>query len=115
VVWKNDKLGAVASFDDVIFCEVTNAALDGYYTDESFDTIFQYYDGHETQTSCDSRDLRLYEFKVKSQGYDYFARFWSEILDKDHIRESLLVFPTSDPEDLDSYSKKIMPELPSCE
>ena len=115
VAWKSEELNAVANFDDVIFCGVTNAALNEYYSDESFDIIFQYYEGHEAQKSCNSKDLRLYEFNVKSQGFDYVARFWSEILDKNHIRESLLVFPIADVVNLDSYSKKIMPDLPSCE
>jgi hypothetical protein len=115
VVWKSEKLNAMISFDDVIFCDVTNATLDDYYTNESFDIVFQYYQGHAPQENCQSGNLRLYEFEVQSQGYDYIARFWSEILDKDHIRESLLVFPTSDPESLNSYGKKIMPELPACE
>jgi hypothetical protein len=115
VVWKSEKLNAMSSFDDVIFCDVTNATLDNYYTDKSFDIVFQYYDGHEAQESCQSGNLRLYEFEVQSQGYDYIARFWSEILDQNHIRETLLVFPTTDPDSLASYSKKIVPELPSCE
>lgn len=114
VVWKSENLNAMASFDDVIFCGVTHAALDDYYADKNFDTIFQYYTGHEAQTSCASGDLRLYQFNVQSQGYDYIARFWSEIQDKNHIRETLLVFPTTDPDNLESYSQKIIPELPSC-
>jgi hypothetical protein len=115
VVWKSEKLNAMASFDDVIFCDVTHAMLDDYYTAESFDIIFQYYDGHEAQENCQSGDLRLDEFEVQSQGFDYIARFWAKILDKNHIRESLLVFPASDPESLDSYSQEITAELPSCE
>lgn len=115
VTWKNDELGALANFDDVIFCGVTNKALDDYYTEEVFDVIFQYYDGHEYQKECQSKDLRLYEFKVQSQGFDYNAEFWVEILDENHTRESLLVFPIADVDNFESYSEKIMPELPSCE
>lgn len=115
VTRKNDELGAMVHFEYVIFCEVTDSALDDYYTPDFFDIIFQYYDGHEPEKDCQSNGLRLYEFKAQNQGLDYNARFWSEILDKNHTMETLLVFLTTDTDNLESYSKKIMPELPSCE
>lgn len=114
MTWKNDDLGAVANFDHIIFCGATNAALDDFYTPATFDVIFQYYEGHEAGKDCRSGDLRLYEFKVKNLGYDYNARFWVELVDENHTRESLLVFPVDNTTDLDAYSKKVMPKLPSC-
>jgi hypothetical protein len=45
---------------------------------------------------------------------DYNARFWVELVDGDHTRETLLVFPVDDLVNMDSYSQKIMPELPTC-
>jgi hypothetical protein len=116
VTWKNDDLGAVANFDHVIFCGATSASLDQYYTSDTFDIIFQNYSEHELEKDCRSRNnLRLYEFKVKSQGFDYNARFWVEIVDNDHTRETLLVFPIADSTNMDTYSKKLMSTLPSCE
>jgi hypothetical protein len=114
VTWRDDELSAIANFDHVIFCDVTNAVLDDYYTDNTFNVIFQYYEEHFFQRECRSNDVRLFEFKVKSHGADYHSHFWVEIVDGNHIIESLLVFPASNPTDLDSYSEKIMPELPSC-
>ncbi len=116
VAWKNDKLSALVNFDRVIFCGATNTALDDYYTDATFDIIFQNYDGgHAAQKDCRSHDLRLYEYKLKNRGSDYNAKFWVEILDGNHIQQSLLVFPIANVADFDSYSKKIMPKLSSCE
>lgn len=115
VTWKNDDLGAVANIDHIIFCDATNAALDEYYTPANFDIVFQNYQGNELQKDCRSDDLRLYEFKVESQGFDYNARFWIELVDGDHIRETLLVFPVDDDANMDLYSRKIMPDLSSCE
>jgi hypothetical protein len=114
VTWTNDDLGAVANFDHVIFCNASNVRLDEYYTDENFDIIFQNYDTHEFLKDCRSQDLRLYELKVTSQGFDYNAKYWVEIVDNDHTRESLLVFPVEDQANMDSYSRKIMPALPKC-
>jgi len=115
VTWKNDDMSAVANIDHVIFCDATSARLDEYYTTDVLAIIFQNYESHEVQKDCRSGDtLRLYELKVKSRGLDYNARFWVELVDSDHTRETLLVFPTDDPADMSSYSKKMMPELPSC-
>ncbi len=110
----SNQLNAVANFDYVIFCGVTSEGLDRYYSNDTFAVIFQNYDGHDAQKNCRSGDLRLYEFKVKDQGYDYNARFWVEIVDPNHIRQSLLVFPVADITNMDSYSRKIMPKLISC-
>lgn len=115
VTWRNDPLSAVANFDHVIFCDVTNVSLDEYYTDSFFDVIFEHYEGHEAVRDCRSNDLRLFEFKVKSSGYDYNARFWVELVDGDHTRETLLVFLVDDMTNMTAYSKKIMPQLTSCE
>jgi hypothetical protein len=115
VTWKNDDLSAVANVDHVIFCDATSARLDEYYTPDVLAIIFQNYESHEIQKDCRSGDTRLYELKVQSQGFDYNARFWVEIVDGDHTRETLLVFPVDDTIDLDLYSKKIMPELSICE
>ena len=114
VTWSNDDLGAVANFDHVIFCNASSARLDEYYSDENFDIIFQNYDSYEFITDCRSDDLRLYELRVTSQGSNYNAKYWVEIVDSDHTRESLLVFPMDDQVNMDLYSRKIMPELPSC-
>ncbi len=115
VTWKNDDMSAVANIDHVIFCDATNARLDEYYTPDVLAIIFQNYESHEVQDDCRSGDnLRLYELNVKSQGLDYNARFWVELVDSDHTRETLLVFPVDDQADMSSYSQKIMPELPSC-
>ncbi len=115
VTWKNDDLNAVANVDHVIFCGATTDRLDEYYTPEVLDVIFQNYDGHEMQKDCRANDnLRLYELKVKSQGFDYNAKFWVELVDSDHTRETLLVFPVDDQADMSLYSKRIMPGLSSC-
>lgn len=116
VTWKNDDLNAVANVDHVIFCEATSARLDEYYTPDVLDIIFQNYDSHEMQKDCRYNDnLRLYELKVKSKELDYDARFWVELVDGDHTRETLLVFPVDDLVSMDSYSQKIMPDLSACE
>jgi hypothetical protein len=114
VTWRDDDLGAITNFDHVIFCSVTNTTLDHYYTDDTFNVIFQNYEEHSFQRECRSNDLRFYEFNVKSEGSDYNSRFWVEIVDTNHIIESLLVFPAANSTDLDFYSEQIMPELPSC-
>jgi hypothetical protein len=114
VTRKNDDLNAVANFDYVTFCNVTNAALDDYYNPENFEIIFQYYDDYESQTDCQTGNLRLYEFEMQNDGFDYNGRFWVEILDQHHTRETLLVFPVEDTDNMDSYSKKIAPDLPAC-
>lgn len=116
VTWKNDDLNAVANVDHVIFCEATSARLDQYYTPDVLDIIFQNYDSHEMQKDCRYKDnLRLYELKVKSKELDYDARFWVELVDGDHTRETLLVFPVDDRISMDSYSQKLMPDLSACE
>ena len=115
VTWKNDDLNAVANIDHVIFCGVTANRLDEYYTPDIIAIIFQNYDAHEVRKHCRlNENLRLYELQVKSQGFDYNARFWVELVDSDHTRETLLVFPVDDQADMSSYSQKIMPELSSC-
>ena len=114
VTHKNNPLNAVINFDTVNFCGVTNASLDNYYTDATFNVIFQYYDDHKYKRECSNGKMRLYEFELKNQGFDYNGRFWAEIVDENHTRETLLVFPTTDPDNYELYSNKIMPKLTSC-
>jgi hypothetical protein len=115
VTWRNDPLGAIINIDHVIFCDVTNARIDEYYVDSFFDVMFQNYEGYEPVRDCRSDDMRLYEFKAKSSGYDYNARFWVELVDGDHTRETLLVFPVDDITNMTTYSNKIMSQLTTCE
>jgi hypothetical protein len=115
VTWDNEKLVAMATFSYAIVCGVKDASLDKYYTDQTFDMMFDYYDGYDIQNVCEANDLRLYEIKVWAKGFEFNERLWVEVLDSDHLMESQLLFPVSDVASLDDYSEKIMPSLPSCE
>lgn len=115
VTWRNDSISSIINIDHVIFCDVTNARIDEYYIDSFFDVMFQNYEGYEPIRDCRSDDLRLFEFKTKSSGYDYDARFWVELVDGDHTRETLIVFPIDDTTSMTTYSRKIMPQLTTCE
>ena len=113
--WENKALDAVVNMDHIIFCGATDASLDDYYTVGNFNLIFQNYVSYEHQQDCRDGNMRLYELKVNYQGTDYNARFWVELVDGDHTRETLVVFPIADVKNFDSYSEKLMPELPSCQ
>lgn len=115
VTWNSDEYGAVANFDHVIFCDVSDPVLDAYYTPATLGIIMENYDVHELQKECGLNGMRLYEFKAQKYGTDYFARLWAEIVDNHHTLQSLLVFPIEDQTNLDFYSKQIVPELSSCE
>jgi hypothetical protein len=115
VTWNSDEYGAVANFDHVIFCDVSDPVLDAYYTPATLDIIMKNYDEHELQKECRLNGLRLYEFQAKKYGTDYLARLWAEIVDNNHTLQSLLVFPSEDQTNLDLYSRQIVPELSSCE
>jgi hypothetical protein len=114
VTWSSDEFGAVANFDHIIFCDVTDSVLDEYFTAATLDIIMENYDEHDLQKECRSNGKRLYEFKAKKYGGDYDARFWVEIVDGNHILETLLVFPIEEQNNLNIYSRRIMPELSSC-
>lgn len=114
VTRKSDALNSVINFDTVIFCDVTNSTLDEYYSPENFAIIFQFYDTNEFLDECQAGDLRLFELTFSDEGIDYEGRFWAEILDRDHIRETLVVFPSSDPSNLDRFSGALVPALPNC-
>lgn len=115
VTWRNDPIGAIANIDHVIFCDVTSARIDEYYVDSFFEVMLQNYEGYEPARDCRLNDLRLFELRVKSSGYDYNARFWVELVDGDHTRETLLVFPVDDVAKMTAYSRKVMPQLMTCE
>lgn len=115
VTWNSDEYGAVANFDHVIFCDVSDPVLDVYYTAATLDLIMENYDEHELQKECRLNGLRLYEFKAQKYGTDYLARLWAKIVDNNHTLQSLLVFPIGDQTNLDLYSRQIVPELSSCE
>ena len=115
VTWRNDSISSIINIDRVIYCDVTSARMDEYYIDSFFEVMFQNYEGYELVRDCRADDLRLYEFKAKSSGYDYNARLWVEIADRHHARETLLVFPVDDTINMTTYSKKIMPQLTTCD
>ena len=115
VTWTSDEYGAVANFDHVIFCNVTESVLDEYYTTATLDIIMENYDEHELQEEFRTNGQRLYQFKAQKYGTDFVARLWVEIVDSDHTLQSLLVFPATDETNLNSYSRQIMPQLPFCE
>ena len=115
VTRKSQALNSVINFDTVIFCDVTSSALDEYYSPENVAIIFQYYDKYTFLDECQTGDLRLYELAFSDEGIDYQGRFWSEILDRHHIRETLVVFPASDQENFERFSNALAFELPDCE
>ncbi|MBK9007296.1 MAG: hypothetical protein CNIPEHKO_02522 [Anaerolineales bacterium] len=114
VTRKSEALNSVINFDTVIFCDVTNPALNEYYSPENFAIIFQYYDTYKFLDECQTGNLRLYELAFSDAGIDYTGRFWSEILDQHHIRETLVVFPTPDQASLEQFSQALEFELPAC-
>lgn len=115
VTWTSTDYGAVANFDHIIFCDVDDSVLDAFYTPANLDIIMENYDEHELRKQCGSNGQRLFEFNATKYGIHHNARLWVKIIDKDHTLQSLLVFPVEDTLNLDLYSRKIMPELPSCE
>ena len=107
---------AVAYIEYLIYnCGYGQSELAQYFNDESFNIVFEGYEGHNMAAFCEDKSLALYKFDLVDEGSEYTANYWVKQDDDTHILVVMLVFPQTSTAQLDEYSKKIFPELTTCQ
>lgn len=114
--WRSDEAFGMAYLELLHFdCGYTRSDIMSYYTDDGWDTILQVYDSYEETAQCGLQGLRLFEFDLVYNGFDYQMRYWIEPVTEQRIGNFSLVFLADDAAQLDEYATLLYPELPSCE
>jgi hypothetical protein len=111
----NSKLDALSYLEYLVYnCGYGQADLDGYFNDEGFDIIFSAYDSHELTQFCEQTSLALYEYDLIENGTPYAARYWVKQAEETRLLVYMLVFPKSNPDALETYSRMIFPDFTTC-
>jgi hypothetical protein len=116
-LWSNDPLSAVAYVEALIFpCGYEEPDLDNYYSDATWKVIFSNYDSYEPAAVCKiDNGIRLYEFKVVTDGSDYNIKYWAQN-DTDHrVLGTMIVFPAGSQSQMDEYAADLFPNFTSCQ
>ncbi len=116
VTWQNTPQSAVIFIEALIFpCGYEEPDLNSYFTDTNWRAIFQNYDTYNLMYECKTDSgLRLYQFTVVSQGYNYNVRYWVVNDTDTRVMTVMLTFPFGSESLLDEYSIKLFPNLPNC-
>jgi hypothetical protein len=116
VTWLNNSVGAVAYLEALIFpCGYEEPDLDQYFNDETWDVIFENYDGHEIVLECETNSgLRLYEVEAANQGFDYDIRYWVRNDTDTRVITMMMTFPVDAEDFLDEYASRLFPALSNC-
>ncbi len=116
VTWTASKLGAVAYLEYLHYdCGYTQAQIDEYYGAASWATIFANYDSYAKVDECSYDDLRLYEYDVSLNAYDYAVRYWVKPATDTRVAGLMLVVPTDQAATMAQYAGDLFPQLPTCQ
>jgi hypothetical protein len=111
----NDVDFAVAYTEYLVYtCGYGQTELNEYFSPEGFNIVFQGYESYSQAGFCEAPDLALYEFDLVDEGADYISHYWVEQTDDTHVLVMMLVFPKGSAAQLEEYSTRLFPALPSC-
>jgi hypothetical protein len=113
----NDAEAGVAYTEYLIYtCGYGQQELNDYFNNEGFKNVFNGYESYNQAAFCEiPNDLALYKFDLVDEGKEYTAHYWVEQTDDTHVLVMMLVFPRESTAQFDEYSKKLFPELTSCQ
>jgi hypothetical protein len=116
VTWMNNSIGAVAYLEALIFsCGYEEPDVDAYFSPETWDVIFQYYDDYEIVSECRTDNgLRLYEVDATNAGFEYDIRYWARNDTDNRVITMMMTFPVGTEDLLDDYATRLFPPLPDC-
>ncbi len=112
---RNDTAQAIVYSEYLIFtCGYSQTDLGNYFNDEGFNIIFSDYESHTLAKFCEQSGTSLYEYDLVDSNINYKARYWVKQEDEKHIFVYMLVFPQSNPDALEKFSKQLFPLLTTC-
>lgn len=112
---RNDTAQAIVYSEYLIFtCGYSQTDLGNYFNDEGFNIIFSDYESHTLAKFCEQGGTSLYEYDLVDSNINYKARYWVKQEDEKHIFVYMLVFPQSNPDALETFSKQLFPLLTAC-
>jgi len=116
VTYIGDSLSALGFVEALIFpCGYGESDVDGFFSDENWQIIFENYESYKAVSECKSGDsLRLYEFNAVEEGYDYEIKYWALNDTDTRVMETMIVFPVESKSLMADYSSALFPDLASC-
>lgn len=117
VTWMNNSIGAVAYLEALIFsCGYEEPDIDAYFSPETWDVIFQYYDDYEIVSECRTNNgLRLYEVDATNNGFEYDVLYWGRNDSDYRVITMMMTFPVGAEDLLADYATRLFPPLPDCD
>jgi hypothetical protein len=107
---------SVASVDLAMWpCGVTEADLDGYYSDKTLDVLVSSWEEHELTGRCIVDGVRIADFELSREDGDYIARFWIQQVGETRVLEGHLTLPVADVALMSDYAELLYPNTPACE
>jgi len=113
--WRADGIGGVGYVDYLHFDEgVKFSQFDAVFDNEWFKTTLSNYKVWRENTRCEQDDLRLIDFSLQNNNIKYHMHYWIQLANTHRVLTMFIVFPADDPQNLDTYARRLFPELPDC-
>lgn len=107
---------SVASVDLAMWpCGVTEADLDGYYSDKTLDVLISGWETYEISGRCIVDGVRIVDFDMTREDGNYIARFWIQQVSETRVLEGHLTLPLADAALMSDYAELLYPDTPACE
>lgn len=109
-------MASVASVDLAIWpCGVSEADLDGYYSDETLNVLIGEWEIYEITERCIMDGVRIFDFAMTREDGDYIARFWIQQVGEKRVLEGHLTLPVTHATLMSDYAAMLYPDSPACE
>jgi hypothetical protein len=117
VTWYSETLISVVYLEALIFpCGYEDLDLDQFFNVDSWQIIFENYQGYEYITECrNDSGLRLYEFIAIDQGAEYEIRYWTVNDTDTRVITLMIVLPVESPDLMDEFAYSLFPTLEICQ
>jgi hypothetical protein len=116
VTWQNIAQGAVVYLEARIKpCGYEEPDLNQDFNDDNWKVIFANYESYKSVAECKlDSGIRLYQFKMQNQGFDYRVNYWVQNDTDTRVIVTMILFPAEYQSMLDGYSSRLFPNLPNC-
>ena len=95
-------------------CGYGDREVEQFFTQASYDALFQYYESWERTGQCSTDALVLHEFELMFEGRPYQSRYWIHRYTGNRVVTVNLTFGQAERADLNAYSAALFPQLSSC-
>ncbi|MCA0454480.1 MAG: hypothetical protein LCI00_10940 [Chloroflexi bacterium] len=113
--WRDDDISGLAYLGYIHFDNpIQPDQIPLVFTEDWFNAVFANYQGIVETSNCQLDEVTLHEFNVLQAGVRFSVRYWIEHIDENRVLTLFLMFPSADPENMNTYAERLFPDAPIC-